>query len=965
MSTAIKQILIDCVNILILDNENKVWLMGNNFARKIGFGKDSNSIYSPIYIGLQLDPNETIKKFITTDFIIIIYTSKNRVYIPNKNTKDINLDFLGLTTSRAHIPTNVDSLESNLESVTTNMPSIIRDAHGTTNTMDNNSDDEVHDTHDSHDSHDTHEVYNNTEIPDEIDETDEASEEDAPAYDFNRVVDIYTTLDQYVFSDDDVDNNAGDVYDESNSAASSNIDNETFFYSMFNQRMGKHCIDTEGYVLFETYVDDIIAYSKVFIFRKGTDLYFYDPVANRNDYIFNKKLGMSVILINKPQYPYYQIVPPFGTTNMTFHKNFVLVRYGSYIHIISIKEAFDTAFINWLYFQSYFEISGEDIYYLNTEGSCYVRHTTYISELGGVSKSSVLYYKYFHGDHQLIPISLSSQCHCRILPANTGDSYMLLGILSAETSSDMINENRGLYLDSGSGGFSKQIEYNDILKYAIDLNIYDDIQSNLVIVDSPDDCLFVTHGRNMYVNIHNCKYYKLFDDGLIYYGTCGNPTISNLATEPSLYLVSYIEHTTDTYDTSEIRRFHTSTATYYVYKFNNQPTPITNIWFTGYIFIIESNNNYYYHTIGTKQFNVNRITNIVLNRDSNKPQMVNKHLVMYSKPTNINKSDLIIHTESNKLDKMLNIMEMLGTGSDITIKYADDTSIIAYGDGPLRDFIETALAEFENKYLIRHNTISEFNFEEITKLKKYQLACIGKMLGYIIGNTCNPLSVRLPLDLIAAIRGGSIQLTDLEYFASIEDNEGLSAVINFKADESFTILDTGFKSYDEYIQYICKYQYQTQTINKSLYYISKTIASGFTNCHTIKNLHIMNIPTLDYYLSGDYVIDRLQLIKNLSMTFISTNDETKLPIYTKLIHNTILGISEDKLRILIKNWTGSTVVRRHTKYHVNIIKDSVHVVFFGTCNMDLDINEKYLEDDTMYDTLIDILTTPMNKMIDE
>ena len=124
----------------------------------------------------------------------------------------------------------------------------------------------------------------------------------------------------------------------------------------------------------------------------------------------------------------------------------------------------------------------------------------------------------------------------------------------------------------------------------------------------------------------------------------------------------------------------------------------------------------------------------------------------------------------------------------------------------------------------------------------------------------------------------------------------------------------------------------------------------------------MNTPTLDYYLSGDYVIDRLQLIKNI---FMQSTDEPKLSIYTKLFHDMILEISEDKLRTLIKNWTGSTVARKHTKYHINFIKDSAHAVFFGTCNMDLDINEKYLDDETMHDTLIDILTTPMNKIIDD
>src|SRR5579872_663780 len=379
----ISQVLISNVNILIVDSNQKVWLMGNNYSRKMGFGKDSHSIYSPMYIGLQLGVEETVKKFIATDFMIIIYTSKGNVYIPNKIFNDVDLDFLDFKKRRnrnAIMPTVIPTIpalpryedrdedrdEDRFVALTDSDDGIPKDCFAQPI---RNGDDTIEDSEERDDDYGDERVDEiddnyDDEIDDEIE--DEINPTNIPIYELFRAADRHDMLDS---SSEDSEEQLTDPN------MASIIDNEEFFYTVFDQRMGRHSIGSTGFVLFETDVDDIIAYSKVFIFRKKDKLFFYDPSANRNDYVFNKKLGMSCVLINKPEYPYYQILPPFDiNSDMVFHSDFVMcqvfdskesdVRRGGMIHIIAVKEAFDSAFINWIYFKPDFVI--DEVYYLNT-----------------------------------------------------------------------------------------------------------------------------------------------------------------------------------------------------------------------------------------------------------------------------------------------------------------------------------------------------------------------------------------------------------------------------------------------------------------------------------------------------------------------------------------------------------------------------------------------------------------------
>jgi hypothetical protein len=79
----IKKVIPVHTNILIIDDANRLWIIGNNNERKMGVGKINESIYSPIYLGIDLDQDDDVKKFCVSRSIILILSIKGKVYILN------------------------------------------------------------------------------------------------------------------------------------------------------------------------------------------------------------------------------------------------------------------------------------------------------------------------------------------------------------------------------------------------------------------------------------------------------------------------------------------------------------------------------------------------------------------------------------------------------------------------------------------------------------------------------------------------------------------------------------------------------------------------------------------------------------------------------------------------------------------------------------------------------------------
>ena len=70
-------------NILIIDNNNELWIMGNNNYRKTGMGTKNKHIYMPIKINISLGKNESVENFYCYDKIAVIYTTLGNLYVSN------------------------------------------------------------------------------------------------------------------------------------------------------------------------------------------------------------------------------------------------------------------------------------------------------------------------------------------------------------------------------------------------------------------------------------------------------------------------------------------------------------------------------------------------------------------------------------------------------------------------------------------------------------------------------------------------------------------------------------------------------------------------------------------------------------------------------------------------------------------------------------------------------------------
>src|SRR5437868_13525572 len=130
------------------------------------------------------------------------------------------------------------------------------------------------------------------------------------------------------------------------------------------------------------------------------------------------------------------------------------------------------------------------------------------------------------------------------------------------------------------------------------------------------------------------------------------------------------------------------------------------------------------------------------------------------------------------------------------------------------------------------------------------------MLHAVIFHTNNHLPIRLPLVLVSCLLGREPTISEFEYFTEKEDSQILTSLRAYKHNpQIIKSFGLEFDDYVDCLKYICKYKHISDT-NSVLSEICETIKTGFWNYGSVKNLSIMNMPTFDYYLSGDYNIDR-------------------------------------------------------------------------------------------------------------
>jgi hypothetical protein len=995
-------------NILIIDSENKLWVMGDNKYRRTGFGKLNKPIYTPVYSGIILDSDEMVDKFYVCGHLLSIYTTKKRLFVSRFYQKNKN-QHENLSSSRMETPVNTIAhrTASRRRDARRNFLSARSHRHGRNdnrngniididdNDVDDNDvddyevdDNDVDDNYDDEDDNISHEEsfdnvltssqeelldrMDNDEINGEIDgdaddeiDVDGESNEDSsdgentesrqhhhvngnvmgiymPRNDILVLAEGMSQTDINALSlntgwtiNGDVDIDAAsdeNDFDENKINAADDFDNYEFYLKLSNLKYNNNT-KQQGIDLLADDVDEVTFASETIFFRKEGKIYVFNRYLVPKSSIFNN-LGISLVRDDTDCHHYYHMIFPFDYDKCIFMNNFLYLLCGSYHHIISAYGITTIGnkktILAWLYFKCDFKINHNDIFYVPIEGTIYIKNKNDI-------------YKYCHNT-KTVKLFIDENAKTFIIPTNDGFDNVLFCI-----------KNDGVYFDHGD--LEKEIEYHELLPYIIDMDAF--YHSQLIIVDTDSPQRYVSSGTSLFFNIHDVAHYKLMNSGIIYYDN------SN-----TLYYCTNETLLESTFNTMEIDKIFTKHDTFYIYMFKNLPTPITNIQFTGSIIILQTENKYYYHTIESNNFKVDKFTEITIKNDPKNLDLVSKHYIIRNKKIFDNIVTLRISKNTNKLKRLMAIIEMLGSETNFDINFIDKTNVVSYGDGPKREFMDAALIDFSGKYLVKNNNCAEYNLEKMASLADDDLVTIGIMLHAVICHSNSYLPIRIPLPLISAILKKNPTIVELEYFAKLEDPEAFNNLYPYKDDDKM-IKTFGYDNYEECLKFICKF-YHDEDNNLAIEKISKLIATGFNNYNDIKNLAIMNMPTLDYFLSGDYNIDRNLLLKNLVIGIDSSDEKEEIHLENMII-DTIKNLSEEKLAILLKNWSGTSVVKKSNDYNIFISKQSDQVdkklaqydIHFATCNIAITIKKQLFSNPETRSLLVDLLTTPINFMLDQ
>ncbi len=806
----INHVLISNDNILIIDSLNKLWIMGNNEYRRTGVGESHDHVvYMPAYTGIQLDSDENIKKFHVHDSLITIFTTHGRLFIGNHQyTPDSMLKFIGETYDnffygsrhRNHTITNSSSRIPEPGSFIAAFPNQMPGSESFFATFPSNQMPEP-----------------NFLMLDRID------------MEIDNVLESKNDSDEYDDPHDHSDSDDDDLDGEKSDSSSDNdhiieqdsiADNLCTFRKAIRMR-NKFNVEKipSGFSLLESSVDQIMALYDTIFFLKGGSLYMYDIEHDPVNSIISKQLGLSRILHKAGFYYYYQLILPFDITNIKFFDTFVYIFSNNYHHILTVSDKLtDSANYNvvWLYFKTDIQFDISDIHYCSDETCVYIQHDNKI-------------YKYNHATHKLIVIKKTIDPKYKTYIIKTPDRVACQIVsISAED----------IYEDSFKSTLKLQ---HPLLQNFVDI---DDVDfrypgSYIIFIKLDDYKRLETYDNILFFNISGLSHYYSYNSGIIY---CDSETIFYLRTKK-------IKKNRD--DITELNVIPTSNSRYYLYMFTKTPSPISNVQFTNTMILLESSGKFYYYAISSKSdFKVNKFTEIIYKSKSDDmpTELVMKHLVEHTKLDYESVVRITIDLSSNKFAKMLSLMELIHPDTDLDIEFVKKNKQISFGEGPKREFMETAVVQFAEKFLIKHNVLTTFRVEAFDTLSKYDLINIGKMLHTVICQSTNPLPIRLPLVLLMALKKRPMKLSELEYFAEKENPELFC--IAKKNSTNFESLDSGYDTYKAYLKHLCKYDHNDKLAN-----IRKQIACGFIYRRHISDINRINYPTLDYYLSGDYMIN--------------------------------------------------------------------------------------------------------------
>ena len=924
MST-ISQVLAHNENILVIDHKNKLWILGDNGYGRCGLDHHISASYAPHYTGITMHNGESVKNFYVNGCILAIYTTAKRLFI-SKNS----LDYLGKHNSPSNYIVNESDVEDEEEDEEERGDEVqeMMYEHGFMRRPDIEFGSESESESESDETHDlTADVIK--EFEDEMRTQDKlklAIEEMKHATATDSGSEETTSSDSDNLRFNTIDTATVNVAEHT--AFNSN---KSYISSLKKTKAKRGWAD--GMDLLADEVDDITFANDTIFFRKNEKIYMVHPFLSPSELVQKKIPAMfSTVVVDDGLYTYYQLILPFDANKVFFGKNFLYMRASNYHHIISEQRTDDCRFF-YIYFQSDLDFDPKHIYY-NPLANCHMSgNNVYIEHANDL-------YKYLYRTCGIEKVSQGPH-----MIFNTDDpDYQRMYFLKKNTL--YVDENYPSKIIGTSRYFNQMVGIRPMNTKPH--------SSQLVLVDLAEiesGERFFKSSNILFVNIRGCDFYHLYPNGLVY---CLDHKLYYLTSEDPIP------------NTTEINQIIIGSDTYRIFQEDNTPQPITNISFSSGLIVVQSNDRYFYRNVfPLDHFEVDTFTEILLNNHNMgsviKSAIINHEIDFYDF------IELTVNIRSSKFERLKNIIELLSKNVEFDITFVDNSKTLSYGDGAKREFMDSAISEFSQRFLIKHNVCTEFNLKEMESLSDDDLVIIGKLLHLVRCHTAEHLPIRLPLNLIAGIGDKEPEIEDLEFFAKMEDPDSFAILYKYK-DDPDTIASFDCGTYSECLKFLSKYYHgevldevDASIINKTKY-ISQKIGTSFRKYHEIKNLSVLNLPTLDYYLSGQNILDRELLVKNLKIY-----NEGGLNIdYDSLIIDFIMSMSEDKLGILLKNWSGSSVVMNSCKYQVRIVEKMKQMrdFHFSTCSVCITICESLVKTPETKALLLGLLTTPMATMID-
>ncbi|AVL94868.1 putative KilA-N domain-containing protein [Moumouvirus australiensis] len=900
--------------VLFLDEENKLYLYGHRANDILGIVIKDNSIgkmLGPYYTGITLDKDDNIKKFYYRDYYFVVHTIKGKLYL-----------------SRSIISKYYISPFKNNNSA--NLKNIFKSNSDSDDNESNDSDTIIDLSSDSEDDAIT--ITSSTtanESDSDSDDTDE-DQSDGEYYDFY----YYDHLPNFEF---DVEKKfiCSKKYDDQNllDFKEMNIDIESKYEesSDININIDYNFTYDNGIDLFGENIKNIALIDNLLFFNIDENLFMLNINNHNDNKIESDFLPMRSLLFKKNKiignvtYTYYQLIFPFTIDNLYFCDKFIYFTSNQYHNILFTTFSSSGYELEWIYFATQINFHISDILVSNKQLTVFIKQNNAV-------------YKYVRQTNSLE--KFLEYDNVNFEKNIKGEKIMLCRI------------NESVYKNSHGLNILQNIYRGKYYKEVIDVvDIAEDWVQNVVLIKGGEKKLMFIEDKQFYLNVDKtiCYNYEIYN----YITFCSEDII--------YFICSEAVHKKSRGNLKFYKRYHTKNKefTYYVYSFK-LPFEILDIKISDKIMLFKSNEKYYY-------LETQKINNFIqeINFDIDFVWYNNLIIESIVKRNTIEDNSDYLHlkfdTNSKRiteLDKMLILAESVNKYTDVTLTYINGDNV-ASGDGCKIQFMNNAVKLFKEKYLIEFGSRTKFNLEEFLVLTDNELKYIGSMLHMIMYHTKNNLSIRLPLTFLTAILKRSPMIEELEFFASKEFKSVFNEIYKSKSNIEY-IKSIGFESYYDCLRNMCGYYNDENTeINNQIKHISRKLADGFMEFDVVTNLRRMNLPTLDFYISGNYSLDRNRLVKNMKIKTI--DNKSKIKTYKKNIINIIQEIPENKLATLLENWSSNSVIQDGV-YFVQISKSICGIRFF-TCTTELHINnDMFLPENE--NLLMELLTSPINSIQD-